>query len=73
MMAFSAMLEGPSEQTLLPMIFSAFPKIIQLLKDPSKVKKICSLLVSGPQWRSLVLRNSTVPLFLTILRTVLRF
>lgn len=40
MMAFSAMLEGPSEQTLLPMITSAFPKIILLLKDQNKEVQI---------------------------------
>jgi len=32
-MAFSAMLEGPGEQTLAPMIVSAFGKIITLLSD----------------------------------------
>ena len=37
MMAFSAMLEGPNESTLAPMINSAFPKIVSLLNDTDKV------------------------------------
>lgn len=40
MMAFSAMLEGPTESTLAPLIKQAFPRIITLLKDVNYVRQI---------------------------------
>lgn len=35
MMAFSAMMDGPSNLTLAPMIMNAIPKVFSLLKDPN--------------------------------------